>query len=184
MMKTNKIITSALTTIALATSVHSESTDVNSNSPRAKQADGPVRTFLMQKFDKDGDGQLNETERAELKKQMMQRKEERKAKMLERFDSDKDGKLSAEERKTAFPVIAKENKEIHQAIRSEFDKNGDGKISPDEAKGIREWVQENHPDAIMMRPRAMRAYQCGKLDKRGPKGSPLGPKPLRQSEVE
>ena len=184
MMKTNKIITSALTTIALATSVHSESTDINSNSPRAKQADGPVRAFLIQKFDKDGDGQLNETERAELKKQMMQRKEERKAKMLERFDSDKDGKLSAEERKAAFPVIAKENKEIHQAIRSEFDKNGDGKISPDEAKGIREWVQKNHPDAIMMRPRAMRANQCGKPDKRGPKGSPLGPKHLRQSEVE
>lgn len=184
-MKTNKMITSAIATIALASSVHSETSGIDDNGPREKRHDGPGRELLLRQFDKDGDGKLSEGERAELKKQMIQRKEERQTRMLQRFDTDKDGKLSAEEKKATFPVIAKENKEIHQAIRSEFDKDGDGKISPEEAQGIREWVQKNHPDAIMMRPKAMRGCKCGKTGKKGPKVSPLArPKNLDQSEAQ
>ena len=76
---------------------------------------------ILEKFDTDGDGKLNESEKSELKKAMTQRRDENQAKMLKRFDSDKDGTLSPEEKKAAYPTIKKERKEIHasrtQAVR-------------------------------------------------------------------
>ena len=53
---------------------------------------------LMKKFDKDGDGKLSESERAELRKTM----EERRKEFLAKFDKDGDGKLNEEERKAAM----------------------------------------------------------------------------------
>ena len=47
---------------------------------------------MIKKFDKDGDGKLNEEERKAAE-------EARKAEMLKRFDKDGDGKISDEERK-------------------------------------------------------------------------------------
>ena len=108
---------------------------------------------ILDKFDKDGDGTLNENERSELKQAMSQRREANRAKMLKRFDSDKNGQLSPEEKKAAVPVITEERKKIKAAVLEHFDKDDDGKISIDEREGIREWIQQNHPNAIAMRPR-------------------------------
>lgn len=58
----------------------------------------PSREEVMKKFDKDGDGKLNEDERAEARKAM----EARRAEMIEKFDKDGDGKLNEEERKAAM----------------------------------------------------------------------------------
>ena len=46
---------------------------------------------IIEKFDKDGDGKLNDEEKAEIRKEMKSK-----------FDKDGDGKLSPEERKTAM----------------------------------------------------------------------------------
>jgi Ca2+-binding EF-hand superfamily protein len=54
----------------------------------------PVPPAVLKEFDKDGDGSLNEEEKAAWKAAQMA---ERKAK-LEKYDTDKDGKLSEEER--------------------------------------------------------------------------------------
>ena len=52
---------------------------------------------LIAKFDKDGDGNLNDDEKAAMKAAM----EERRKEMLTKFDKDGDGKLNEEERKAA-----------------------------------------------------------------------------------
>ncbi|MHC4109088.1 MAG: periplasmic heavy metal sensor, partial [Planctomycetota bacterium] len=59
------------------------------------------RERLLKKFDADGDGELNEQERAAAREYMESRRqewEERRQKMLERFDADGNGHLDPEER--------------------------------------------------------------------------------------
>jgi len=125
---------------------------------------------ILEKFDTDGDGKLNESEKSELKKAMTQRRDENQAKMLRRFDSDKDGTLSPEEKKSAAPTIKKERKEIHQAALKQFDKDGDGKLSPEEREGAREWVKKTYPDAIKMAPAGgRRGDNAGPTGKKGRK---------------
>ena len=59
-----------------------------------KKAEKPVPPAALKKFDKDGDGKLNDEEKAAWK---AAREAEKKA-MLEKYDTDKDGKLSDEEK--------------------------------------------------------------------------------------
>ncbi len=65
---------------------------------------------VLDRFDKDGDGKLSETE-AQAAREMMEKRKERggelKKKMLERFDADGDGKLSEEERQAAREAMKK-----------------------------------------------------------------------------
>ena len=126
---------------------------------------------ILEKFDTDGDGKLNDSEKSELKKAITQRRGENQAKMLKRFDSDNDGTLSTEEKKAAIPTIKKERKAIHEAALKQFDKDGDGKLSPEEREGAREWVKETYPNAIKMAPAGgRRGNKAGSAPKKGPKG--------------
>ena len=59
-----------------------------------KSADKPVPPAVLKKFDKDGDGKLNDEEKAAWK---AAREAEKKA-QLEKYDTNKDGKLSDEEK--------------------------------------------------------------------------------------
>ena len=56
---------------------------------------------ILAKFDKDGDGKLNDEERAAAKAAAEAKMEERKKEMIAKFDKDGDGKLSDEEKKAA-----------------------------------------------------------------------------------
>lgn len=79
---------------------------------------------LVAKYDKDGDGKLNETE-------MKAAREARQAEMIKKYDKDGDGKLSEEEMKAA--------REARQAeMIKRFDKDGDGKLSEEERKAARD----------------------------------------------
>lgn len=63
---------------------------------------GKIRGEIIKRFDKDGDGKLNEVERAEAKKageEMRARFQEHRKEVLARFDKDGDGKLGEAERK-------------------------------------------------------------------------------------
>lgn len=81
-----------------------------------------VREKLLQKFDKNGNGQLDPDEREAAKEAMQKRREqgggkgqagqaarapERHRKLLEKFDTDGDGKLSETERAAAKEARAK-----------------------------------------------------------------------------
>lgn len=65
------------------------------------------RAKMLEKYDKDGDGKLSESEREAMRKDNPRGQrgnrgpggEERRAKMLEKYDKDGDGKLSEDERK-------------------------------------------------------------------------------------
>ncbi len=100
----------------------------------AAQADFPKRMNVgadaLKEFDKDGDGKLNEQERAARFEQM--RKAREKA-----FDKDGDGKLDDAE-KAAMA-------EAFKAREKAFDKDGDGKLSDEERKAMREAMKRRHP---------------------------------------
>ena len=68
---------------------------------RGERPQGQMPQQLLEKFDTDKDGQLNDTEKEAMKDGMKKRlhKREMNNNMLEKFDTDKDGKLSDEEKK-------------------------------------------------------------------------------------
>ena len=97
----------------------------------AKAEDAPkgppphkIPAEVIKEFDKDGDGKLNEDERAAAKAA-------HEKKMLEKFDTDKDGKLSDDEKAAARAAHEKE-------VIAKFDKDGDGKLNEEEKKAAHE----------------------------------------------
>jgi Ca2+-binding EF-hand superfamily protein len=88
-------------------------------------------------FDANGDGTLDDTEKAALKKFM----DDRKADMLKKYDTDGDGKLSRDEWKAA-------RKAHHDDMVKKYDTDGDGKLSRDERKKawediVNQWKANN-----------------------------------------
>ena len=69
---------------------------------------------MIKRFDKDGDGKLNDEEKAEAQKALKGKKgETRPAKLTEamkKFDADGDGKLSDEEKAAAKKELAEKRK--------------------------------------------------------------------------
>lgn len=85
----------------------------------------------IKKFDKDGDGKLNEEEIKALMEERRARREAHQKAMLEKYDADKDGKLSPEENKTARETEEKR-------ILEKYDADKDGKLSPEERRAAME----------------------------------------------
>jgi len=153
MKKTSQLVITVITTSLLSSMIASaENTDNKVRLFEADRKKTPPK-HLLEKFDQDGNGTLDETERNQLKQTMSERRQAVKAKILKRFDSDKDGQLSPEEKKAAAPIIIDERKKIKAALLEQFDKDSDGKLSMDEREGAREWVKQNYPDAIALRAR-------------------------------
>lgn len=77
---------------------------------------GELKAKLLEKFDANHDGKLDESERAAAKAAMKEHrgehKGELKAKLLEKFDANHDGKLDESERAAAKAAM-KEHREHH-----------------------------------------------------------------------
>jgi hypothetical protein len=86
---------------------------------------GGGRGAMVKKFDENGDGKLDDAERAKLKAARDARKAKRKAEALARYDADKNGVLDPGERSTMRSDRAAER-------FKKLDTDGDGKISKDE----------------------------------------------------
>jgi Ca2+-binding EF-hand superfamily protein len=87
---------------------------------------------LLKKFDTNGDGVLDASEKQAMRVAMKEKREARKAEMLAKYDTNKDGKLDASERAVMRDDLAA--KEF-----AKLDKDGDGKLSLDEFKaGMKE----------------------------------------------
>ena len=89
--------------------------------------DRPDRAELLQKFDKNGDGQLDATERADMKAAFAAKRAAKRAAMLDKFDANKDGQLDAGER------AAMRDAKMTERFQN-MDKNGDGVLSLNEFK--------------------------------------------------
>ena len=93
----------------------------------------PSREEIIKKFDKDGDGKLNDEEKAELRKKMAERSgggRKLPPFLMKKFDKDGDGKLSDEEKAEARKAMEARRKEMI----GKFDKDGDGKLNEEERK--------------------------------------------------
>lgn len=128
-MKTNTLIVIAAA-IGLSGAAHAE----EGKGPRKAHNLPPE---VIAKFDKDGDGKLNDDEKAEAKAARGERKAKFKQEMLEKFDSDGDGKLNDDE-KAAMREGMKKN------MLEKFDKDGDGELNEDEKAEMRKSMP-HHP---------------------------------------
>jgi hypothetical protein len=93
----------------------------------AAQGDESPHKDMIQKFDKNGDGKLDDAERAEMKATFEARHAERHKAALAKYDLNKDGKLDAAER------TAMRDDKLAERFQA-MDKNGDGKLTLDEFK--------------------------------------------------
>lgn len=91
------------------------------------QGDAPTRKDVIQKFDKNGDGRLDDAERAERKAAFEVKRAERHQQRLATYDTNQDGTLDGAERK------AMRDDKLAQRFRA-MDKNGDGTLTLDEFK--------------------------------------------------
>jgi len=100
---------------------------------------GPRRADMLKKFDTNGDGKLDATERKAAHAAMQKEHEARRAAMLEKYDANDDGVLDESERDTMHEDLA-------AARFSQLDKNGDGVLSFDEFKAGRPDHPPGPPD--------------------------------------
>lgn len=94
---------------------------------------------MMKRYDLNGDGKLDDGERAAMEKD----RKLFRAKMLKKFDKNGDGKLDQTER-----LAIKEAMKSKRAERlKRFDKDGDGRLNEEERAAARaEWSQPHDKD--------------------------------------
>jgi len=88
---------------------------------------GEFRQKMLEKFDRNGDGQLDEAERQEARAFREAKRAERQRVMLEKFDTNRDGKLDEAERKVA-------RDQRREKVFKKIDTDGNGVISLEEFK--------------------------------------------------
>ncbi len=121
-MKTNTMIVIAAA-FGLAGAAHAEE-------PRKDRPHRDIPPEVIEKFDKDGDGKLNEEERQAARAAGKERMEAKRKEMIAKFDKDGDGKLSEEEEQAMREARRK-------MMMEKFDKDGDGELSDDEKAEMR-----------------------------------------------
>jgi hypothetical protein len=86
---------------------------------------GPRKAEILAKYDTNGDGKLDDNERAAMRADFKAKRQARKAEMLAKYDTNKDGKLEPNERAVMKTEMATKR-------FAKLDTNGDGVISKDE----------------------------------------------------
>lgn len=94
---------------------------------------GPSAAWLLEKYDANKDGKLDQQELDAMDKDRDGRHEAMKARMLERFDANKNGVLDPEEKEAAKAAFEQRRAEFVKR----FDTNGDGKLDDTEREAAR-----------------------------------------------
>ena len=128
------------------------------NAQEEKKGPHKLPPEVIAKFDKDGDGKLNDEEHAAAKAGRKEMMEARKKEMLEKFDKDGDGQLNDAEKEAM--------KEARKKMMLEkFDKDGDGELNDDEKAEMRK-AMKDRPGG----PRDGKGKKRGPRDGKGKKG--------------
>ncbi len=119
-----------------------------------------MRAQMLERFDKNGDGELDEDERREMREAMRAEREAMRDRwLLDRYDKDGDGVLSDEERALA-EAEREEGRERMRALEADrqaallaaFDADGDGVLSEAESRAARqahrEWGEQMRADMM------------------------------------
>ncbi len=93
---------------------------------------------LLEEFDTNADGKLDETERSALKAHM----EAKRAAFIKQYDTDADGSLNEEERAAMKASIREKLEALKAEMIERFDTDGDGKLTGDERLDARDAARE------------------------------------------
>jgi Ca2+-binding EF-hand superfamily protein len=131
----------------LQPALHAEDTPAEMDGATTENASMPPQRHaeIMKRFDKNGDGKLDDDEKAAAKEYNRSETTGRQAKMrerlgkraLEKFDKDGDGKLNEAERAEVAKAIENDPRLVRR-----FDKDGDGKLNDTEKAAAREAFKE------------------------------------------
>src|SRR5215207_9004749 len=113
---------------------------------------------MLKRFDKNGDGRIDDDERADAKEIMLQEQVERitaqstlpaalapfRTEIMEMFDKNRDGRLDDEERNSAQRYATRQDRPVIEVedLNKRFDKNGDGTIDAGERATIDRFLSE------------------------------------------
>lgn len=100
-------------------------------------AHGPEKGALLQKYDTNKDGKLDDQEKATMRADFQAKRAERKAAMLAKYDLNKDGKLDDSER-----AVMRDDRTVEAFKKMDLD--GNGSISLDELKAARTKMASHH----------------------------------------
>jgi len=121
-----------------------------------------LKEEAMKRFDKNGDGRLDDEERAEALREMKKKGGEIQGQlrqfMLRRFDADGNGTLDPAERKTAFDETMKQLEENGPMVKNtvlgfvhkRFDVNGNGTLDKEELAVARDELTKRIIEGIPM----------------------------------
>ena len=125
----NRILT--MTALAAMFGVSAASAAYEGEGPADAQCPAGLRSKILEHFDADGDGVLNDAEREAAREAGKRRMHK---KMLEKFDTDGDGTVSEEEREAARRQFRERR---HAAILKKFDADGDGSLNEEEKAAVK-----------------------------------------------
>lgn len=128
-MKTKALIIIAAA-IGLSGAAHAEEGE-----GKRERGEHKLPPEIIAKFDKDGDGKLNEEEREAAKAAREEMEAARKQEMLDKFDMDKDGTLNEAEREAM-------RTEMKKRMLEKFDKDGNGELSEEERAEMRKHFKD------------------------------------------
>lgn len=155
-MKSSSVSLSILTATLFAIPAPAGA-DTKPQNSQAEQPDrlGERRGELIRRFDKNGDGRLDEDEKATAHAAMRREDEKRGAgkqgkdgarmkQMLKRFDKDGDGRLNEAERAEAQKARKQFEQnggpaKMREQVLKRFDRNGDGKLDQAERSAAKEF---------------------------------------------
>lgn len=153
---------------AVAATAPATSATMQTKVERAPEATPAMRGLraeeILKQFDKNGDGRLDDDERALAHEAMLDQQEKRRAakeaalntevdqsfrrRVLEQFDKNHDGKLDDAERAEARSYFEENGIGQNPAVRAEllkrFDRNGDGRLDETERTEMQRFLQ-NRP---------------------------------------
>ena len=159
----------------------------DSNRPAKGRGQRVNQEELIKRFDKNGDGRLDEQERTAARRVRGKKGKGRYAEILKRFDKDGDGRLSEEERGQARRARGEGNPQRAGAQRRQdpprvnvqsllrrFDKDGDQKLNQEELSALlrsmrRQRGESNRPAGVDRRPAGRDAQNRARRDQNRPR---------------